>query len=66
MKMIVFQSLSEIVPGRYNIKIQQCATVSRGPDRAARSANSGDFLALERDMVSSRPGDLLAVVTAGV
>src|SRR4029453_15235672 len=34
-------------------------------DVAGRGAQSGDFLALEREMVAPRPGDLLAVMTAG-
>ena len=34
-------------------------------DVAGPVCESGDFLALERDMVAPRPGDLLAVMTAG-
>ena len=35
------------------------------PTSSGRSANSGDFLALDRSMVEPQPGDLLAVMTAG-
>src|SRR5204862_1317998 len=34
-------------------------------DVAGPVCESGDFLALERDIVAPRPGDLLAVMTAG-
>ncbi len=35
------------------------------PTWSGRSANSGDFLALDRSLVAPQPGDLLAVMTAG-
>ncbi len=48
----------------------RCA--SRAPDAvriiadvAGPVCESGDFLALDRDMVAPQPGDLLAVMTAG-
>jgi diaminopimelate decarboxylase len=34
-------------------------------DVAGPVCESGDFLALEREMAAPRPGDLLAVMTAG-
>ena len=35
------------------------------PTWSARSANSGDFIALDRSMTEPKPGDLLAIMSAG-
>jgi diaminopimelate decarboxylase len=49
------QPVTEATPGAHRILADVVGPV----------CESGDFLALDRDIVESRPGDLLAVMTAG-